>query len=396
MQGLLDAPRQNLTTAQVNGLISNTTGIRYGFGVELLDSTDSYVRTLTSVLVAGASVERKMADTVHGQCHLQIEEELQWGADRVLVYQTLSADGYPTARFNQGVFILTSPSVDVNQSAPVFPVVGWDKIYLLTSPVGDSYTVPKGTNVLTTVTALIGAAGGGTNVRLDGTKSAAVTSADMNYPLGTEQAWRYIDIINDLLGSIAYRGLWADQDGWYRAEPKIQPAQRAVEFFLGDGDTPLNRYLDANNLYHSIVSAAPKPVTKDRWAVPNWWRFIQNGLTFAPIEGSGQYTVVDLNSPTGSNTTGLVMRKTMFLDSVDQVTLAAQGDLIVTADKNVAETITLPTAPIPVCGHFDVVVYSNPRLPDGLTVRKLIADHWVLPLDGSDMSWDFTTVTASA
>lgn len=394
MQGLLDAPRQGLTTAQVGGLIGNTTGITYDFGVALLDQSDQYVRDLDTVLRTGAQVRRKMADTVHGQCSLQIEEALQWGVDRVQPYMLLSAPGYPTARFNQGVFILTSPSVDVNQTTPVWPVTGWDKVYLLTSPLADSYTVPKGANILATVTSLIAAAGGGANVRLDGTKSAAVASADMTYPLGTSQTWRYVDIINDVLGSIAYRGIWADQDGWYRSEPLIPPAQRAPEFILGDGDTMLDRYIDPTHFYHSIVSAAPKIVTRDRWAVPNWWRFIQNGLTFSPIEGSGQYTVTDLDSATGSNTTGMIMRKPVFLDATDQANLVTQGDLIVAADKNVAETIVLPTAPLPICGHADVMLYSNPRLPDGLTVRKVIADGWTLNLDGSDMSWDLTTVSA--
>jgi hypothetical protein len=130
--------------------------------------------------------------------------------------------------------------------------------------------------------------------------------------------------------------------------------------------------------------------------VPNWWRFVQNGLSFAPIEGSGQYTVTDTSSPTGSDTTGMVIRKPVFLDATDQANLVSQGDLIVAADKNVAETITLETAPLPIAGHADVLLYSNPRLPGG-TVRKLVADSWSLPLAGSPlaMSWAFTTVAVS-
>lgn len=397
MQGLTDDPRQGLTAAQVGQLLSNTTAISYSYGVDLLDTADQFVEDLTStVLAAGIAVSRTMANTVHGQLQLQTSRALQWGRDRLQPYQLLSSPGLPTARFNLGVFVATSPSVDVNRQSLLWPVVGWDKIYLLTSPVGDSYTVPAGTNVLAKVAALIGEAGAGANVRLDGTKATAVTAADKSYPLGGGTDWRFIDIINDLLKSVAYRGLWADQDGAYRSEPEIAPALRAPEYVLGDGDTDLDRWFDADNFYHSIVRAAPKVVTQDRWGVPNWWRFVQNGLSFAPIEGSGQYTVTDLSSPTGSDTTGMVIRKPVFLDATDQASLVSQGDLIVAADKNVAETLTLETAPLPIAGHADVLLYSNPRLPGG-TVRKLVADSWSLPLAGSPaaMSWTFTTVAVS-
>ena len=397
MQGLLDAPRQGLTTNQVGQLISHSTGVEYGFGVDLLDSADQFAEDITdTVLASGLVVSRTMANTVHGQLQLQTTRALQWGRDRLQPYQLLSAPGLPTARFNLGVFVATSPSVDVNRQTLLYPVAGWDKIYLLTSPVGDSYTVPAGTNVLGKVTSLIAEAGAGSNVRLDGTKATAVTAADKSYPLGGGTDWRFIDIINDLLKSIAYRGLWADQDGAYRSEPEIAPALRSPEFILGDGDTDLDRFIDPDHFYHSIVRSAPKVVTQDRWGVPNWWRFVQNGLSFAPIEGSGQYTVTDASSPTGSDTTGLIMRKTLFLDATDQASLVSQGDLIVAADKNVAETITLETAPLPIAGHADVLLYSNPRLPGG-TVRKVVADSWSLPLTGLPpvMSWSFTTVAVS-
>lgn len=397
MQGLLDDPRGRLTSQAVSALLSGSTGVSYSFGVDLLDSSDQFAEDITdTILASGLTVSRTMANTVHGQLQLQTTRALQWGRDRLQPYQLLSAPGLPTARFNLGVFVVTSPAVDVNRTNLLYPAVGWDKIYLLTSPVGDSYTVPAGTNVLAKVTALIAEAGAGTNVRLDGTKATAVTAADKSYPLGGGTDWRFIDIINDLLKSVAYRGLWADQDGAYRSEPDLAPALRSPEFILGDGDTPLDRFIDPDHFYRSIVRSAPKVVTQDRWGVPNWWRFVQNGLSFAPIEGSGQYTVTDLNSPTGSATTGMVIRKPVFLDATDQASLVAQGDLIVAADKNVAETITLETAPLPIAGHADVLLYSNPRLPGG-TVRKVVADSWSLQLAGLPpvMSWGFTTVAVS-
>lgn len=374
MQQLTASPRDGLTAAQVSSLLT-ADAVEVSAGLELLDTTDTVVSDISDSL-AGGEVSRSNYAAVHGTCRLQVEQALQWGRDRVRPYMVLSSGGV-SARFNLGVFVLTTPDSQLGDSVVVYDVTGYDKLYLLQSPVGDTYTVAAGASYLQAVKDAIAAAGAGSNVNLDSTKSGATLPAAMVWPLSSEKQATWLQVVNDLLAAVGYRGVWCDQDGYFRSEPYLAPVNRAVEWTF-DLSSAAN------------VVAEDRKVTADVWATPNWWRFIRNGLTTAPAEGSGQYTVINQSSGiTSIDSRGRTVRKVVFLDAADQASLVTQGDRIVTQDKQVSATVAFSTGPFPIAGHFDVATYADAANGGSWKVQ---AREWRQPLDGGDVSWTWERV----
>src|SRR4029077_12625555 len=246
-------------------------------------------------------------------------------------------------------------------------------------------------NILATVSAIINAQttlwGG---VFIADPSNADRTTVDvLSWPLDTEHTTStWLNVINDLLAAIGYRGLWCDENGNYRADPYVPPASRAIEYTLDAGSTDQAAFNDPQYARHEIVSTAQRLYTFDTFNVPNWWRFVQNNTTVAPVEGAGQYTVTDISGgPTSQLIIGRVVKAPVqFLDAATQVDLVTQGDAIVAADRNVAETIQVDTAPLPIAGHFDVLGYSDEFIPE-TSFRKAMAQSWSLPITGGDMTW---------
>jgi len=189
-----------------------------------------------------------------------------------------------------------------------------------------------------------------------------------------------MQVVNGLLASVYYWAIWCDQDGAFRSGPYVTPAKRSPEWVFAVGDLALG------------VVADDRVVTSDVWGVPNQWRFIRNGLTVAPVEGAGQYTVQ--NTSTGPSSQVSVGRTVhapvVFFDAVDQASLVSQGDAVTAAAMRVSEVITAKLSPFPIAWHRDVVTYSDAVLGGD---RKAQCRSWSLPCDGSDMSYEMETIT---
>ena len=276
------------------------------------------------------------------------------------------SDGVTTARFNLGVYVLTTPDTRRGENPATWEADGYDLLHLLQDGPGDTYVVTAGTTYLTAVQNVVTASGIGATLRLDGTgQSTAVPDARV-WCL-TEGGPSWLRIINDLLAEIGYRGIWANADGELRSEPYMAPASRAVEWTLDTGDAATN------------IVGEDRTESADVWKAPNWWRFVRKGMTTKPTEGAGLYTVQNVNDgPTSQTSLGRTVRKVVYLDAADQATLVAQGDQIVATDRQVTRTFDLSLDPLPAMGHFDIF-----QLVDGGTARKCVAHSWTLPLDGS-------------
>ena len=373
MQSLTAAPRDAFTAAQVTSLLL-APAITVNAGLERLNSSLVVQEDISNDLLSG-QVERVMNATVHGTCKLEISRVLSWGLDLVRPYMTLT-DGKITARFNLGVFSLTTPERAVGWTPETYACSGFDRLYLLHRPVGDSYAIVAGTGYLAAVRSVVTAAGL-SGVELDGTAEAKTLPTDMTWPLrpvsGTVGSTTWLNIVNDLLAAVSYRGLWADENGVFRSEPYVNPITRAPEFtFTVDAQT---------------IVGEDRTYVQDIWAVANRWVFIQQNPTAAPVEGAGQYTVNNANNGlTSQSSRGLTWTKVVELGAADQPSLVAQGDVIVAADQRVAATVKPTIGPFPVAGHWDVFTLVDPSL----SVTKVVCSQWQLPLDGSDMTvvWD--------
>lgn len=402
MQQLTAPPRAGFSPAQIMRLLTKDPSVSIDVGLDLLTPDGGVQQSTTGQPVAaddltavlrpgGSTVQRDNFADIHGTCTLNLDQALNWGVDLVRPYMLLSSPAVGTARFNLGCYLATSPTQQL-VSTPTYSVTGYDALVFLQVPIGATYTVPTGSNVLASVQQVITTAGFPWKGSLiaDQTKRDAVTQNDMVWPLASDTISTYLGVINDLLATITYRGLWCDQDGNYRADPYTAPGQRSSEFTLIAGDTQPGRQLDPDWASSQIVAPSDRTRTRDTWNAPNWWLFIQDNLDFTPVEGGGQYTPTPPPGPLSEAAIGRRIAKVVYLQATSQDDLVKQGDAIVAADTSIAETLHFQTFPLPIVGHFDVVTYTDPNLPDSdqLKIRKVQTSAWQLPLDGSDMTWD--------
>lgn len=368
MQPLTSPPRDSLTAAQVTTLLQDAAGVTVDYGADLLDSSNVLLDDLSPDL-SGGEVDRDCYATVHGTCKLSLSRALTWGRDRVRPWMTLNA-GAVSARWNLGVYILTSPDTPVGETPQTWSATGYDLLYLLGQQITDAMQYAKGANVLTSVQAAVTAAGVASPVLLDGTASAKTLAADMTFIPTSSSVPTYLDVINALLKAVAYRGMWADQDGNLRSEPYLAPALRAPEWTF-----------TADDVFTSLLGVS-RTVSQDLWPVPNWWRFVQQGLTTAPSEGAGQYTVTTADTdPTSAASLGYTKAKWSWLNAADQASLQAQGDAVVATDRQVTKTYQATVSPFPAFGHMDVYQVTDTAAGGPL---KVLNHQWTLPLDGTD------------
>lgn len=389
------APRDDLTAADVAALLAAGNQI-ISAGLELYDADENFIEDISDDLLGG-TVDRGNYRTIHSTCRLSISRQLLWGSQRVRPYLTLSNaetvggnwndgnwnDGLwagtvgVTARFYLGTFLLSTPERRVGESPVVYEVDGYDKLEILNHPHGSTFSAVAGDAYLTTVANLITATGE-SNVLLD--QTAAATT------LPTARVWQIdeqtttLNIINDLLGSVGYRALWVDQDGFYRSEPYVSPADRGAEWTY-DADSA------------STTIAEDRTAQADYFATPNRWVFVIDDPAAAsfPTEGAGIYTVLNQSDgPTSIDQRGRTISRIVRLSAADQASLVTQGDRIAENDRRLDERLTLAVSPNPLHGHFDVVAVTDAEL--GYIDKRFLVTDWSLPLDGSDMTLELKAV----
>lgn len=381
MQPLTADPRDGLTEAQVVSLLESPS-LTVDFGAELLDSDLVFVEDISDDL-AGGTVSRRMHTTVHGTCRLALSRQLAWGNDLVRLYMTL-ADGTVEARWNVGVFALTTPDRKVGESPETYDVQGYDRLHLLQRQVGADYTVTAGTTYRQALEDAFTAAGlsgvliegAAADDTLPADKTWALVPDDESDPDQTDTPVTWLRVVNDLLQAINFRGVWADQDGIFRCEGYLAPSVRAVEWTF-----------DADDV--DTIVGADRTVSEDVWAAPNKWVFRwKNGGT--GVEGDGVYTV-DESDTTNGDRLGRTLVWTSVIDyeAASQAKLVELGDRRVAADKRVTSRLEVTTGPMPGAGHADVFSYVDVELGGP---RKVTAVEWEMPLDGGDVTWRWETV----
>ena len=350
MQSLTAPPRDSLTATQIIALITGPT-VTVSTGLELLAQDLTVVQDISDDLLSG-KVSRNCDATIHGTVSLQLSRELSWGTDLVHPYVLLDPDGL-AVRFDLGVFSLTTPEQTFAESPQTFACQGYDRLYLLNRQVGDSYQVAAGTDVLTAVRQAVSDAGL-SGVLLDGSASGQTLPTAMVWPLvgqatdgSSTGPTTWLRIINDLLTTISYRGVWADWDGIFRSGPYVDPSVRGVEWTLDEGAT-------------STIQGEDRTLTQDMWQTPNRWVFTQSNrdpAAAAPSEGDGIYTVNNVSDgPTSQDARGLVWAQQYTYDVSSQASLQALGDQRVAADKRVASAWSLKgMGPLPTVWHYDVM-----------------------------------------
>lgn len=377
MQNLTQAPREEFTTAQIFSLLTGDS-LTVSAGLDLLDTSNNFVSDISDSLDGGEISRSNFAD-VHGTCQLDIVQELAWGKDRVRPFMTLAND-FIAARFNLGVFVLTTPETSRVDDVITYKVHGFDLLFLLqSSGPADTYVATSGTTYLDAVQAVLTASGVGVGLQLDGTGSATTLPSTMVWLLNPEAETSWLSIINDLLSAINYRGLWANENGVFTSSPYSAPSARAIEWTFDTSDIKTN------------IVGEQRTLTSDVWAAKNWWRFVRKGMTTKPIETDGIYTYQnDTEGRTSVAALGRVVKaQVRFLDAANQTSLVAQGNKIIANNQAISRSFAIEVDPLPIASHFDIVEFIDAGFTDKCQVAS-----WTLPLDGSQGIWQLEAVDA--
>lgn len=375
MQPIVGPPRNLLTAAQMTTLIRDAPATRMGFGCELLDRALNVVQDITTSMVSGSVTRTAYAD-LHGSATLALATELNWGAALLRPYVTVTS-AVTSARFNMGAYWTSTPRTSYGRRPLIHEVDGIDVLDALRSPVGESYAVGVGSGYLSAVETILVALGypAGAYV-IDQTRAASVLPSARTWLLDEGTTW--LTIVNDLLGSIGYAGVWSDWDGRLRVEQYLSPSARSAEWVY---DT-----LPATSMLSPV-----RVVERDLYSAPNRWVFYRSNNVEGtpPIEGDGVYTYTNQSfGPTSvDGRNGRVFTKPVPLDAADQATLVAAAQRTIDADMRTTAKVTLSTWPNPLHWHFDRIELRDPEI--GPTTQALVTK-WTLPFDGKPMAQEWT------
>lgn len=429
MQILDDLPRDNIPTNQVIALLQGTNAVEVTTGIQIYMATKTVspfddlaiIDDWSDIMLpAGSSISYDNTAKISNTAALVLDpavwellgnasllpsyqppgsvdgtvRRIYWGnpRTRIRVYMDLASPGLPTARFYLGVYVLATPSAAIDSPQALYTVTCYDQICMFDVPIVDSITYPVGTVPFDAVQTLINEF----NILNGHQWWIAPGAGNQDATLLTSMSWTvdsgatYLDVINELLGAIGYDNLWSDWMGVVCLTPFNDPRTRIPDWILDTTD-PETSIVDPESTWQP-----------DTYQVPNTWRFIQNGLPFAPVEGAGQYTVVNQsNGPTSIDSQqGRVLLSYHTLDAASQTDLMTQGDQIVVNESLPAEVFNIQTTPFPIAWHKDVVKFITDNAEPNmfaadnteLNARQCYVASWSLPLDGSPMSWTIGTV----
>lgn len=372
MQPLTDPVRPGVTAAQVRQLLQDEDSITLRGGLEIVDIGLNVVEDVSDDL-AGGSVDRSSYATLHGTARFRITRSIDWGGDLLRPYLVVGNGGTLSARFNLGVYHPTTPAWPLDESPPTFEVEGYDILFRLAQPVGDAFSIAAGQSYLATVQTILDARGY-SRYLIDWSKGETLSPSSRVWAFDDQITW--LTIVNDLLGSIGYAGIWSDWDGRLRVEPYVNPAERGHEWIYTDEQAT------------TMLSPA-RSIEYDYFNAPNRWVVYQSNVVegATPVEGNGIYTYV--NETRGDTSVaarrGLVITRTEGVDVADHSSLIARAQSIIDADMSIPTVITVATSPNPLHWHFDRLLVAD---SGSIPVADVMCSQWslALPPENSDMS----------
>lgn len=392
MQPLLDGIRSQLTASFVRSLLQSQSTIQIKYGAFGLDENLAEIGDLSSYMQMGSSITSSVLNTVHRTCSLKIDSDVVntgWSylSGFIKPYMDfIDVSTQKSARFNLGVYTLTTPQRVLGTVPAVLNFSGYDLIYLLRLPIGDSYEVPAGSDPAQAAADAISQAVPAAQVNY--APSGVTLPGQLTWPFDAANPVTWYDVVTTLLNTVGYRQVWVDWEGVFRVEP-----------FLDVQDVPPEWKFDTLAPNNIVATGGTQDV--DIFNVPNWWRFVMADLTTSPVEGLTQFTWED-TSPTNPGSTqnrGRTQKKIVSVSAVSYDDLVNFGQKTIVEDLAPAETFGATTQPFPIAWHLDVIEYVESTLDQALpteqgTTRRVLATEWSLPLDGqSDMTWTWQTIS---
>lgn len=389
MQPVNAKPRPtNTTFQQLQGLLQcMNPAITYG--ATLLYSDFSTALDLTPYMSGGSSVTSDITSTTHRSCSLYVDSSVYIGPNYFVqpwMTVTNNETGY-SATFNLGVYTLQSPQSDNSKLPSVLNYTGYDLLYYLNQPIGDSYEVPAGVDPVAAAASLVGSVS--PNFQTQYEPSNVVTPTVRSYPYDPSNEYTYLTVVNDLLALANYVPVWVDWDGTFQMHAFVDPNTLAPEYTF-----------DITGDEKNVISE-DRTSNQDFFDIPNWWRFVMQNVTSTPVEGTSQFTYQDnTNNSTSFKNRGFLVKKLYTVDVPDFPTLMSKAFQQINDDLSPAETFSLYASPFPLFWHRDIVLMVDKNLGfrpgiygNDPTQRNCMVMGWTLYLDGSqDMELTFQTI----
>jgi len=330
--------------------------------------TDDGWQDITGDLVLSGRVELGSYRTIHRTCKLSLSRRLEWGKARVRLSMTLTApEGTFTAPL--GVFLLSTPETEAGEDPKTYSVEGYDLLEVLDQPHGATFVAAAGTGYLANARTLIEAAG--LSVTFADEQADRLIGAARVWPI--DEQTTTLNIINDLLAAVGFRGLNVGPEGTCRSQPYTPLADRGVEWVYDAG-------VDRTEVGESRTAIF------DFFDAPN--RLV--GVSDDPEAGIAPVTLDNVSDgPTSQDGRGRVITTVRRYEAADSAALAAQAGEDFDQLSKVAEEFTVSVSPNPLHGHMDVVRLVDPDL--GVS-RRCIVRSWTLPLNGDDAVLDLRAV----
>jgi hypothetical protein len=382
MQPPTDGPRAGFTTAQVQYLVENSSSFDVDMGMELLTGLDLTVDVDISEDVSAIQIQRNSLANLHASMTMSTVRLLNWGSSLVRPYitftgQTAAGSALSTMRFYQGVYFTDTPETDLSEIPPKYDVTGYDVLSILDDAVGDAYSVDTGVSPLDTVEAIL-LNRGVTRYSIDPDARGSVLSSPLVWTMEDNITW--LRVVNALLATVGYAGIWSDWNGVLQCKTYISPADRSPEWVM------------TSDVANTLLTQRRR-IQHDYYDAPNRWVFYRTNNTedAAPIDGAGRWEYInDFRGETSVEARGgRTITKVLGVEAVDQASLIRAGQSVIDADMSIPTTIPIETAPFPMAWHFDKINVSDPILGASLDV---LATSWSLNLDGSDMGWEWTRI----
>ncbi len=325
--------RNGYTAEQVKAALHSDT-VMLTFRYDLLDKVNAFKKRLDNVL-AGSVAYNALAD-IKRTARFLVEDDgtIDFLSDRIKPWvRVLMLDG-GWVEFPQGVFLLTTPPRKVDSAGVITrDVEAYDLLQVLADDkVTERYTVIAGTNYIAAVRAVLDGAGLHDQNLNPTTKTLP---ADRDWDLGTPK----LKIINDLLGAIAYRSLWMDENGCAVAQPYVSPSDRAPEYDYRDDDKSV------------IFPEAEQGL--DPFGIPNQWILTVSEPDRPPLRSV--YTNTNPNSTTSTVSRGRTITDPLRqVEAADQASLDDQAARLAFEASQVFEEVALETGIMPFHSDSDV------------------------------------------
>ncbi|GAA2516632.1 hypothetical protein [Winogradskya humida] len=364
-----------MTDQLVRWLVRDAPSVRVGRGLELIDRDLQVLDEITEL--EGGTIRRDSYAVLHATAELDIARELAWGRGIVRPYLTL-ASGNIRGVFRLGAYFLNTPRRSLGRRPGLYRVQGYDYLHGLTARIGEAYAVPAGAPVLEHIIGILQGLGYTQYVVDQGAADRVVPTPGKAWALIDDPTW--LGVINDLLGSIGYQGIWTDWDGRLRIEQYHRPIDRPAEWVY-------------DTLPDTSMLLPDREIEADFFDAPNAWTFYRSNMPddAQPTPGNGLYRYVNQTvGPTSVEARDRVIPAPsvgLDVDSQDALVAAAQSQI--DADMAITTTVTAPTGLNPLHWHMDRVDVTDPEI--GPPFHALVSA-WELPLAGRSMQQTWTMI----